>query len=170
MATPGGEPAVLTRETGLRPFRKLLVPVDFSAASRAACALALRMSAQYGSEVVLFHAAGFDGNSEFLNHTGVPWGRSDTVEEAADQLRRFAEAVEPGGAHRVRVDAVRDERAVRAVVDACTRHGPSLVVLGTSARTRRRMFRSQAERIARAVACAVVFVRGEEEVPVDPDM
>ena len=58
--------------TATNPFDRLLVPIDFSSAARAAFALAMRLAERWGSEVVLFHAAEADGNDEFLDHTGVP--------------------------------------------------------------------------------------------------
>jgi nucleotide-binding universal stress UspA family protein len=162
----GEEPAA----TEASPFERLLVPVDFSSASRAALAMAMRIADRWGSEVVLFHAAGFDQNDEFLRYTGVPWGREDVVRETNEHLRRFADEVAPGTTARVRFDAASDENAVHAVVAACARHSPSLVVLGAHPRDRRRILRSRCERIVRAIACPVVLVHGEPEPVVDPDM
>jgi nucleotide-binding universal stress UspA family protein len=156
--------------TAAAPFERLLVPVDFSSASRAALAMAMRIADRWGSEVVIFHAAGFDGNDEFLRYTGIPWGREDVVRETSEHLKRFADEVAPGAGARVRLDATHDENPVRAVVSACTRHSPSLVVLGSHPRERRRILRSRAERIMRALACPVVLVQGEAEATVDPDM
>jgi nucleotide-binding universal stress UspA family protein len=166
-AIASGEAAAAT---GASPFERLLVPVDFSSASRAAVAMAMSIADRWGSEVVLFHAAGFDQNDEFLRYTGVPWGREDVVRETSEHLRRFADEVAPGSTARVRLDAARDENPVHAVVRACARHSPSLVVLGTHPRDRWRILRSRAERIVRALACPVVLVHGEREATVDPDM
>jgi nucleotide-binding universal stress UspA family protein len=165
-----GDPPSATAALPASPFQRLLVPVDFSSAARAAFTLAMRIAERWDSEVVLFHAAGLDGNDEFLDHTGVPWGRRDVLDEAGVHLQRFADAVLPGSAHRVRIDATRDENPVRAVVRACRRHAPSLVVLGTRPSQARRLLRSRAERIVRALDCSVVLVRGEPEVSVDADM
>jgi nucleotide-binding universal stress UspA family protein len=151
------------------PFRRLLVPVDFSSAARAAVALALRVAEPWGSEVILFHAAGVDDNDEFLDYTGVPWGRSDVVSDVGDHLRRFADAVEPGAGARVQIDITKADDPVLAVVGACARHAPSMLVVGTHPRAHRSWLRTRAERIARRVECAVLFVRGEPEAPVDPD-
>jgi nucleotide-binding universal stress UspA family protein len=155
---------------GRSPFERLLVPIDFSSASRAAFAMAMRIAERWGSEVVLFNAAGFDQNDEFLRYTGVPWGQEDVVRETSEHLRRFADEVAPGSSARVRLDAAHDENPVRAVISACARHSPSLVVLGTHPRDRRRFLRSRSERIVRAVACPVVLVHGEPEPAVDADM
>jgi nucleotide-binding universal stress UspA family protein len=155
--------------TATNPFDRLLVPVDFSSASRAAFALAMRLAERWGSEVVLFHAAGMDGNDEFLDYTGVPWGKTDVIGESREHLQRFADTVVPGSGSRVRTEVVRADRPVRAVVGACARHAPTMVVLGSRPRDRRRVFRSNVERIIRAVSCPVLVVQGEPEPYVDAD-
>lgn len=155
--------------TATNPFDRLLVPIDFTSAARAAYALAMRLAERWGSEVVLFHAAGVDANDEFLAHTGVPWGKSDVLGETREHLRRFADTVVPGSSTRVRVEAVRADGVVRAVVGACARYSPTMVVLGSRPRDRRRVFRSPAERIMRAVSCPVLVVQGEPEAYVDAD-
>jgi nucleotide-binding universal stress UspA family protein len=152
------------------PFERLLVPVDFSSAARAAFALAMQIAERWGSEVILFSAAGPDQNDEFLRSTGVPWGQQDVVSETSEHLRRFADQVVPGSGARVHLEATRDENSVRAVTRACERHRPSLVVVGMHPHDRRRLLRSRAERIVRALACPVVLVRGEPEARVDADM
>jgi nucleotide-binding universal stress UspA family protein len=151
------------------PFERLLVPIDFSWASREAFMLAMRLASQWDSAVVLFYAPGSDGNDEFLDYTGVPWDRADVVGEAHGYLGRFAETVLPGSSERVVIDALPADDPVRAVAQACERHRPSLVVLGTHARDRHRWSRSRAERIVRAVACPVMMVRAEREPRVDAD-
>jgi nucleotide-binding universal stress UspA family protein len=155
---------------GLDPFARLLVPIDFSSAAREAFTLAMRIADRWGSEVILFHVAGYDGNDEFLDYTGVSWGRGDVVGDARDHLRRFADTVVPGSAERVTVDATREDDPVRAVVGACTKYSPSLIVLGSHAKQRLPFRRSRVERIVRAIRCSIVVVRGTPEAPVDADM
>jgi nucleotide-binding universal stress UspA family protein len=183
MPTPQVEREAETPETPVRsqaesrgstvteqsPFERLLVPIDFSSASREAFTVAMRMAEVWKSKVILFYAPGSDGNDEFLDHTGVPWGRDDVVAEAHGQLSRFAETVVPGSRDRICIDSMRADDAVRAVEAACERHSPSLVVLGTHPRDRRRWTRSRAERIARAVPCPVMMVRGAPEAVADAD-
>jgi nucleotide-binding universal stress UspA family protein len=152
------------------PFVRLLVPIDFSSAARSALLLAMRIAERWGSEVILFHAAGLDGNDEFLDYTGVPWGRGDVVGESEGHLRRFADTVMPGSAARVQVDATRADDTVAAVVGACSRHKPSLIVLGSHPRGRHPFRRTRVERILRDIRCSVVIVRGDAEAPVDADM
>jgi nucleotide-binding universal stress UspA family protein len=151
------------------PFDRLLVPIDFSWASREAFSVAMRMAEVWSSSVILFYAPGADGNDEFLDYTGVPWGRGDVIGEAHGQLSRFADTVVPGSAERICIDAQQDDNAVRAVAEACQRHSPTLIVLGTHTGDRRRWSRSRAERIVRAVTCPVMMVRADREPYVDPD-
>ncbi len=148
---------------------RLLVPIDFSSASRDAFKFAMNLSRQWSSKVIAFYAPGFDGNDEFLDYTGVPWGRSDVLGEAHGQLSRFADTVVPGSAEGICIDALRHDSPVLAVVEACGRHRPSFVVLGEHWKDRRRWSRSRSERIMRAIACPVIVVRGEREPRVDAD-
>jgi nucleotide-binding universal stress UspA family protein len=160
------------RESASTPedlFARLLVPVDFSPSSRTALALALSLAERWNSEILLLHASGFDDNDEFLDHTGVPWGRSDVLSEAQDHLIRFADAVQPGSSNRVRVESVRDEDPTRAVVQACARHKPSAVLIATHRHERRTWRRSRAEKLVRALPCAVLLVQGEPQTEMDAD-
>jgi nucleotide-binding universal stress UspA family protein len=151
------------------PFERILVPIDFTWAAREAFILAMRLSSQWNSAVVLFYAPGSDGNDEFLDYTGVPWDRDDVIGEAHGYLSRFAETVVPGSTQRVVIDALPADDPVRAVADACERHDPTLLVLGTHARDRRRWSRSRAERIAREVSCTVMMIPAPREPRVDAD-
>ena len=150
-------------------FARLLVPIDFSASARQALALALDIAERYGSEVTLFHASGFDDNDEFLDHTGVPWGRSDVLGEAHGHLIRFADAIAPGSGQRIRVIAVRDEDPMRAILRACESYKPSAVFVGTHLRERRSLRRTRAEKLVRRLACAVILVRTDREPKMDAD-
>lgn len=147
------------------PFTRILVPVDFSPAARSAYATALGIADRWGSEVILFNAPGSDENDGFMNATGVPWGIDDVLDETREHLRSFADTVAPGSASRVTVDVKREDDPVRAVVNACARHDPTLVVLGVHPHARRRLRRTRHERIAHELACAVLLVPGEAEPP-----
>ncbi len=145
------------------------MPVDFSWASREAFLTAMRLADAWHSSVVVFYSPGGDNNDEYLDYTGVPWGRGDVIGEAHGQLSRFTETVLPGCAERICLDAVPDDDPVRAIADACRRHEPTLIVLGSTDRDRRRWSRSRVERIVRAVACPVMIVRAQHEPHVDAD-
>jgi nucleotide-binding universal stress UspA family protein len=155
--------------TSRSPFERLLVPIDFSWAARDAFKLAMTMADCWSSSVILFYSPGSDGNDEFLDYTGVPWGRGDIIGEAHGQLARFAETIIPGSADRICIDAFRHDDPVKAVADACQRHSPTLVVLGMHGHTRNRWLRSRSERIVRAISCPVMMVRAAPEPYVDAD-
>lgn len=158
MSPPDPAPS-LGRETAPeQPFERLLVPVDFSLGSHGSkfpVVAAMRIADRQGSEVVLFHAAGFAANETSLSALGPPWGR--TVKELEEHLRQFADLVYPGSGGRVAVDATGEQDPVRAIVHAAERHRTTLAVLGADDRTHLR--RSSAERIAHALSCAVLFAR-----------
>jgi nucleotide-binding universal stress UspA family protein len=158
IGSTAGEPAAV-------PFARILVPVDFSAAARAAYVAALGIADRFGSQVILFNAPGPDNNDEFMNATGVPWGRDDVAEDAREHLRSFADTVVAGSATRVTIDVAQADDPVKAVVAACGRLAPSLVVLGVHPRVRRRLRRTIHERIVHDVDCAVLLVPGEPEPP-----
>jgi nucleotide-binding universal stress UspA family protein len=145
------------------PFERILVPVDFSAASRAAFVAAIGIADRWGSQVVLFNAPGYDCNDGFLNATGVPWGLDDVLEETREHLRSFADTVAPGSATRVTVDVQQEDDPVRAIVNACARHASTLVVLGVHPHARRPLRRTRHERVVHEVSCAVLLVPGEAE-------
>jgi nucleotide-binding universal stress UspA family protein len=140
------------------PFPRVLVPIDFSPASRDALALAEKMTAPWASEVVLFNAPGMSENDGFLQGTGAHWGRSDVLEEAREHLRSFAESVAPGLGARARFEARRDEDLIASIVRASAELGASLLILGSILAERPRWRRSLVERIARAVSCPVLVV------------
>ncbi len=147
----------VTREPG--PFARVLVPVDFSISARAAYELAARVTAPWGSEIVLFNSPGLSENDGFLQGTGAPgWQKSDLIAEARQHLRTFAETVAPDSAPRVRVEARRDDDFVKSLVRACEELDASLLVVGSTVATRPRWRRSTAERVARAVRCPVLVV------------
>ncbi|MCL2449964.1 MAG: universal stress protein [Polyangiaceae bacterium] len=150
--SPGPAPEVA-------PFPSVLVPVDFSLASRAALALAVQMTAPWSSEVIVFNAPGMSENDGFLQGTGAQWERSDVLSATRDHLRSFADRVAPGSGKRIRVEARRDEDFVSSVVHACQQLGASLVILGSGKGDRPRWWkRSSAERVARKVTCPVLVV------------
>jgi nucleotide-binding universal stress UspA family protein len=152
-----------------RALERVLVPVDFSPPSGLALGLAMSMVDGCASAVVLFHASTIDDNDEFLDYTGVPWGRSDVIDEARNHLRGFAETIVPGAGEGVRVESERSDDVVAAIVRACARYAPSVLVMGTHARPRRRWRRSTVERVLRKLTCPVVVVRGSPEPSMDAD-
>ena len=136
------------------------MPIDFSAASRAAFSLAAQMTGPWNSELILFHVPGGAIGSGLLAGNGATWSKSDALTQAREHLQSFAETVVPGSGSRVRVEAREDdtEDLVESVAHVCAQLGASLVVMGSSEEERPRWGRSSAERVARAVHCPVLVV------------
>jgi nucleotide-binding universal stress UspA family protein len=139
-------------------FARVLVPIDFSPASRAALVLAERMTAPWGSEIILFGAPGMSENDSFLQGTGASWGKSDVLDEAREHLRSFGETIIPSSKGRFRAEARRDEDLTKSIVNAVADLDASLLIMGEIKAMQPRWRRSRVERIARAVPCPVLVV------------
>jgi nucleotide-binding universal stress UspA family protein len=134
------------------------VPVDFSQASHTAVELALKMTAPWNSQVILFNAPGMSENDGFLQGTGANWTKTDVLAEAKHHLQSLADTMAPDSRSRIRIEARRDEDFVASVAHACEELGASLVIMGSPEAHRSRWRRSSAERVARAVHCPVLVV------------
>src|SRR5580698_7509072 len=78
-------------------FTRILVPIDFSPASKRALATALLLGRGMGSEVHLFHLAEQGENDQFLAGIGGdPVAPTDLIEDAKGRLYRFVENLFPG--------------------------------------------------------------------------
>jgi len=117
---------VLCARGEARPYRRILVPTDFTPRSRAALRLAARLGARFGSEVTVLHAIG-SGEDE---------------ESARAALARFIPRDLAGLAPRLAVE--RGEPGA-AIVSAAERTAADLVVVSTGA-----------ERVIRKAPCPVL--------------
>src|SRR5205807_3371311 len=78
-------------------FRRILVPIDFTGASKRALATALELQRRFGSEVCLFHMTELGANDEFLAGVGGTKATgTELVNEAVGRLQRFVENIFPG--------------------------------------------------------------------------
>jgi nucleotide-binding universal stress UspA family protein len=145
------------------PFRKLLVPCDFSDDSKAALGLAIELGRQLGAEVHVFHA--YRRPVEIFSPYGVPLpdGVVPEIREAArqalgDELARVHEAGLEGQAW------LREGVAADSICDAAREIGADLVVMGTRGRTglAHVVLGSVAERTIRCAPCAVVTVKAKD--------
>jgi nucleotide-binding universal stress UspA family protein len=136
----------------MAPYRRLLVPRDFSAASEAALLLGVDLAKRASADLLLLHA-------EVLH--------SDPAAERAEEARSLSvEAVReqlgaPGGG--VRQEVVRDVAAAPAIVRFAEEHDVDLIVMGTHGRrgVRRWLLGSVTEEVIRAAPCAVLAARAE---------
>jgi nucleotide-binding universal stress UspA family protein len=155
--TPITTQAQRGRESTAALFSRILVPVDFTDASRASLAAACEAARRLGSVVVLFHVANAGENDGFLAGTGAAWSLPDVIAVGRELLRAFAEEEQPDLAPSFVYDVVGSIALERAVSLAATRHDATLVVL---AAPNEGVFRTRSERIARELACPVLLVHG----------
>jgi nucleotide-binding universal stress UspA family protein len=148
------------REAGV--FSRILVPIDFTDASRAALAAAADVARRLGSIVVLFHVANAGENDGFLAGTGAAWSLPDVIAVGGELLRAFAEEEQPDLASSFVYDVVGSIPVERAVALAATRHDATIVVI---AAPNEGVFRTRSERIARELTCPVLLVHGEKAPP-----
>jgi nucleotide-binding universal stress UspA family protein len=144
-------------------FERILVPVDFSAASRCALAVAFLLHERVGSEIHLFNLAEQGENSAFLAGAGANLVYGDFAGDARAQLHRFVDHLFPGRSSEVFVHVRIGTALARRIDEVSMEVGATLVLLaGTPQRT---LFRSRIERIARDVHCAVMVLPVRDEVP-----
>lgn len=126
-------PVLLVRQAPRGPYRKALVPVDFSPWSEAAVALARRIVPQ--ADLVLMHALELPGVGK-MRYAGVGQDLIARYREAAerqahDRLRALAPAAGPTWVHTVvTADAAPWQLIVRTAED----EGCDLVVIGKRGR------------------------------------
>jgi Universal stress protein family len=139
------------------PFARILVPIDFSQASKRALATALVMRERLGAEVHLVHLAEPGANSDFLAGTGASGvSPNELVADARDRLSRFVGDLFPEDAAAVFMHAHASGSVVTGIEDAIREVGATLVVL--TRRDRKSLLRSHVEEIARDVSVAVLVV------------
>lgn len=142
-------------------FRRILVPIDFTGASKSALATALELQRRFGSEVCLFHMAELGANDEFLAGVG---GQKETggelSEQAMGRMQRFVENVFPGSSSLLTYRSKVETDLARAIDDATTAFKATLVVLGTDVKST--LFRRASEKITQQVGCPILLVRDAE--------
>ena len=145
-------------------IKRILVPVDFSATSRAALWRAGELGSALGASLDVLHVLDLPEPRHMATEFYVP-----LPPEYRDELRRGAEkhleewvgtASVPPGVHR---DLAEGAPAAE-IVDYARTHGDDLIVMGTHGRSgvSRMLLGSVAERVVRTAPCPVLTVRAEE--------
>jgi nucleotide-binding universal stress UspA family protein len=138
-------------------FARVLVPVDFTAASRHALATAMLLQQRLGSEIHLFHMTEQGPNFEFLAGAGARVGYDDLVADFRGELLRFVDNVFPGCASGVKVHARGGHDLAEAIADVARVVGATLVLLVEG--QRQTVFRSRIEKVAHDLHGAVLVLR-----------
>jgi universal stress protein A len=144
-------------------IRKILVPTDFSPASRKSLSYALRFAEGLNSEIALLHVLEPETP---LTLAGRPAAAAFSEEELADaeeSLRALANSAETAGVAGTK-PILRFGVATHEIVEAAKELDVDLIVIATHGFTGWKHFAigSTAERVARAAPCPVLVVRERE--------
>ena len=143
------------------PYRRILVPVDFSAASLQALASARELAKTTGASLHLFHSV----DDVSWRYLGYPLEALAQIQEAVtdsanEQLRELAIQVQREGLT-VESSLVVSTRPATAIVTFARENTIDLIVMGTHGRGAmlRMMLGSVAEHVMRTAPCPVMVVR-----------
>jgi nucleotide-binding universal stress UspA family protein len=142
-------------------WKRILCPIDFSDASRAALEAAAEVAKRYGARVALFHAYPVPG---YTFPDGSFVASSKMLEELSDQAQRHLEEwkviAEGLGIANVEIATSIGEPAHEILAFAKAQKA-DLLVLGTHGRTgiQHALMGSVAERVVRRSTCPVLTVR-----------
>jgi nucleotide-binding universal stress UspA family protein len=144
-------------------LKNILVPTDFSPASKKAFSYALRLAEQLGSELTLLHVLEPETP---LTLAGRPVAAAFSKVELADMkksLRAMADEAESAGIACAK-SIVRTGVATHEIIEAAKELDVDLIVIATHGFTAWKHFAigSTAERVARAAPCPVLVVREKE--------
>jgi nucleotide-binding universal stress UspA family protein len=150
----------------MKPFRKILIPVDFSPASRRALHHALGLARAYAATVHVVHVweppglvkADLDAWS-----TGHVEAMPAAARRAADdQMRELLDDFGFAASERPEYEILAGDPA-RAIVEMVNAGGYDLIVMGTHGRTgfSRLLVGSVAENVVRRARCPVLTVRDD---------
>ena len=140
--------------------RKILVPTDFSPASKKALWYALRIAEARHSEITLLHVLEPQDPAVLA---GPPAAAAFSKQESEEALRGLADSAKAVSA--VRTNSIfRTGVATHEIIEAAKELDVDLIVIATHGFTGSKRFAlgSTAERVARVATCPVVVVRQKE--------
>lgn len=145
----------------MKPFERILVPVDFSEHSTEAVRTAVALSRSYGATLTLVHVydpSAYALPEDFVLLTGPQLDRLTLQFE--QELAAMKDAALELGAERVSTRLLQGRPAAR-IVEFAKDTDIDLIVLGTHGRTgsRHLLLGSIAERVVRTAPCAVLTVK-----------
>jgi universal stress protein A len=144
-------------------IKKILVPTDFSAASRKAFRHALRFAEEFGSELILLHVLEPAISPASSGLPAAPAFSKDEMASAEKNLQASVNSARAAGVASAR-SSVRTGVATHEIVEAAKDLDVDLIVIATHGFTGWKHFTigSTAERVARAASCPVLVVREKE--------
>jgi nucleotide-binding universal stress UspA family protein len=142
-------------------WKRILCPIDFSDASRAALETAAELSTRYGAMVALFHAYPVPGytfpDGSFVASSKMMDELSTQAQKHLEEWKALAEGL---GVKHVEMGTAIGEPAHEILEFARAQHA-DLLVIGTHGRTglQHALMGSVAERVVRRAECPVLTVR-----------
>ena len=145
----------------MKPFEKILVPVDFSPHSGQAIRTAADLAARYGATLTLVHV--FQPIAFTLPEGYVLLSAQQLVDihnQLESALASAKKDAESCGAPKV-ATALLQGLAAGQILEVAQREGSDLIVMGTHGRTgvRHVLMGSVAERVVRSAPCPVLTVK-----------
>lgn len=144
----------------MAPFKKILVPIDFSPHAEAALEAALSVAKHYDASITLVHvfepiALALPEGSGFYPSAQL----TDAMRETQRMLDAKRDELAPKAGRAVEV-VQRNGSPPHEIVDFAKSRGFDLIVLGTHGRTglAHMLIGSVAERVVRSAPCAVLTV------------
>jgi len=158
-----GAAKALRNRQGPIAIKKILVPTDFSPASRKSLSYALRFAEGLNSEITLLHVLEPETPATLA---GAPAAAAFSEEELADAeeaLRALADSTKTAGCAATK-SILRTGVSTHEIVEAAKELDVDLIVIATHGFTGWKRFAigSTAERVARAATCPVLVVREKE--------
>jgi nucleotide-binding universal stress UspA family protein len=149
----------------MKPWKKILCPVDFSGPARSAMHVAADLAVRFGAKMTLFHAYPMPGYT--LPEGSIlasPKMLQDLSSQAEAHLTTWKAEAEGFGAGQV-ATAMSVGEPAGEIAEFARQGAFDLVVVGTHGRTglRHALLGSVAERVVRRVTCPVLTVRPESE-------
>jgi nucleotide-binding universal stress UspA family protein len=150
----------------MAPFKKILVPIDFSRHSERAAQLAAELVGKFGAQVTLLHVYNIP---TYPLPEGFVLASPQTVVELMERINDEVKRAKAGLLARgvTAVDTLLVEGSAHAeIVRVARQKGFDLIVMGTHGRTgfQHAFMGSVAEKVVRKASCPVLTVRDPEEV------
>ncbi|MGB9475542.1 MAG: universal stress protein [Candidatus Udaeobacter sp.] len=157
--------ATKTLGDGQQPItvRKILVPTDFSAASRKSLSYALRFAKGLNSEITLLHILEPDTPLTLSGRPATAAFSKEELVDAEEALRGLTDSAKAAGAAATK-SILRTGVATHEIVETAKELDVDLIVIATHGFSGWKHFAigSTAERVARAAPCPVLVVREKE--------
>jgi universal stress protein A len=159
-ATAATKPAA--KYTGIT-VRKILVPTDFSPASKKSLSYALRFAQGLNSEITLLHVLEPETPLTLAGRPAATAFSEQELADAEEALRDLANSVKAAGGAGTK-SMLRTGVATHEIVESAKKLDVDVIVIATHGFTGWRHFAigSTAERVARAAPCPVLVVREKE--------